>query len=51
MSMHKSTPAGATLAFWSHGEKLPWQGRLPSVVQWVTCCSGATTNSCEQLQA
>ena len=22
-------------AFCSHGEKLPWQGRLPGVVQWV----------------
>ena len=28
---------GATFAFCSHGEKLPWQGRLPGIVQWVTC--------------
>ena len=27
---------GATFAFCSHGEKLPWQGGLPGVVQWVT---------------
>ena len=27
---------GATLAFCSHGEKLPQQGRLPSVEQRVT---------------
>ena len=27
---------GATSVFCSHGEKLPWQGRLPGVVQWVT---------------
>ena len=26
----------ATFAFCSHGEKLPWQGRLPGIVQWVT---------------
>ena len=47
--MRKTTLAGATLAFCS-----PRQGRLPGVVQWVTClssCPGATTNSCEQLQA
>ena len=24
---------GATFVFCSHGEKLPWQGRLPGVVQ------------------
>ena len=35
--MHKSTLAqGATFAFCSHGEKLPRQGGLPSVVQQVT---------------
>ena len=27
---------GATFAFCSHGEKLPWQGRLPGILQWVT---------------
>ena len=27
---------GATFAFRSHGEKLPWQGGLPGVVQRVT---------------
>ena len=27
---------GATFAFCSHGEKLPWQGGLPGVVQRVT---------------
>ena len=27
---------GATFAFCSHGEKLPWQGRLPGVTQRVT---------------
>ena len=44
---------GATFAFCSHGEKLPWQGRLPGVVQRVTHLSKlprAKTNSCEQLQ-
>ena len=35
--MHKTTLAGATSAFCSHGEKLPWQGGLPGVVQRVTC--------------
>ena len=34
MSMRKTTLAGATLAFCS-----PRQGRLPGVVQWVTCLS------------
>ena len=35
--MHKdySCP-GATFAFCSHGEKLPWQGGLPTVVQRLT---------------
>ena len=28
---------GATFAFNSHGEKLPQQGGLPGVAQWVTC--------------
>ena len=27
---------GATFAFCSHGEKLPRQGGLPGVIQWVT---------------
>ena len=26
----------ATFALYSHGEKLPWQGGLPGVVQRVT---------------
>ena len=30
---------GATFAFCSDGEKLPRQGGLPSVLQWVTCLS------------
>ena len=37
--MRKTTLAGATLAFCSHGEKLPRQGGLPGVVQRVTCLS------------
>ena len=37
MSMRKTTLAsGATFAFCPHGEKLPRQGGLPGVVQWVT---------------
>ena len=28
--------SGATFALCSHGEKLPWQDRLPGVVQRVT---------------
>ena len=39
MSMRKTTLAGATLAFCSHGGKLPRQGGLPGVVQWVTFLS------------
>ena len=45
---------GATFAFCSHGEKLPWQGGLPGVVQRVTRLSKlprGNKNSCEQLQA
>ena len=34
--MRNATCSGATLAFCSHGEKLPRQGGLPGVVQWVT---------------
>ena len=34
--MCKTTLARATFAFCSHGEKLPRQGGLPSVVQRVT---------------
>ena len=46
--MCKTTLAhGATFAFCSHGEKLPWQGRLPGVEQRVT---RLRRNSCEQLQ-
>ena len=38
--MRKTTPApGATFAFCSHGEKLPWQGALPGFVQRVTSLS------------
>ena len=37
--MRKTTLAGATLAFCSHGGKLPRQGGLPGVVQWVTFLS------------
>ena len=37
--MRKTTLAGVTLVFCSHGEKLPRQGGLPGVVQWVTCLS------------
>ena len=38
--MRKTTLAGATLAFCSHGVlKLPRQGGLPGVVQRVTCLS------------
>ena len=33
---HNYSCPGATFAFCSHGEKLPWQGRLPGVVQRVT---------------
>ena len=34
--MRKTTLARGNFAFCSHGEKLPWQGRLPGVVQRVT---------------
>ena len=35
--MRKTTVApAATFMFCSHGAKLPQQGRLPGVVQWVT---------------
>ena len=27
---------GTTFVFCSHGEMLPWQGRLPGIVKWVT---------------
>ena len=30
---------GATIAFCSHGEKLPQQGGLPGVIQRITCLS------------
>ena len=33
MSMCKTTPAPGNF---SHGQKLPWQGGLPGVVQWAT---------------
>ena len=37
MSMHKTTLApGQLLRSLQHEEKLPWQGRLPGVVQRVT---------------
>ena len=45
---------GATFMFCSHGEKLPQQGVLPSVVQRVTRLSKFPRGneiSCEQLQA
>ena len=44
---------GASSPFCAHGEKLPWQGRLPGVVQWVTRLSKlprARRNLWEQLQ-
>ena len=38
--MRKATLApAATFVFCSHGAKLPQQGGLPGVVQWVTCLS------------
>ena len=57
MSMRKTTLAPWQLlssAFCSHGQKLPRQGGLPGVVQWVSRLSKLpqdNENSCEQSQA